>query len=110
MMPWTRISDAHARQRHYRGTHEARYRDGDQCRYCGQPVLWHRTLHGPPANSGRYVQLPAGGLVVACNSCVRLGEQADMGMVLLPPPTTPVYTERTRAWLAAIGYPVGDGR
>lgn len=90
-----------------------RVRDGDGCRYCGDPVIWGDQKSG---RGGTYDHLRPGEagtvetFVVACRSCngSRQDDRPafDKEHPLLPEPVKPYYSQSTAQWLARNGVHV----
>lgn len=106
---WERQRDSDRRNTDL--TMPVRLRDGDDCRYCGNPVNWADRKSG---RGGTYDHRDPGRpatvetYVVSCRSCNsrRLNdEHADDNVPLLPPPTIPNYRGKTREMLEAFYGP-----
>ncbi|GAB3889034.1 hypothetical protein [Terrabacter terrigena] len=102
---WDRQRDSDRRNKDL--TMPVRLRDGDACRYCNQVVSWSDHRSG---RAGTYDHREPGQAatvetyVVACKQCnsARLNdEHADTKHPLLPVPTVPYYTAKTRSVLEA---------
>lgn len=74
-----------------------RMRDGDGCRYCARVVIWKDTRSARGGTLDHVI--PDGDdLVVACRGCNGRKQDrslAEAGMVLLPVPLEPYYSEHT---------------
>ena len=92
-----------------------RRRDGDNCRYCGQPVYWRgqkspRSASLDHRNPGEPATVET--VVVACQKCNselrrHKGEELEQ---LRPAPAAPRYGKVTALYLAENGYLVLDER
>lgn len=81
-------------------TVKARLRDGDNCRYCGDPVNWRdrKSLMGATWEHVNIANQPTqlDEFVVCCFECNR--EPSSRGP-LLPPPAKPVYGDDTKRFV-----------
>ena len=90
-----------------------RLRDGDQCRYCPNVVVW---MGRTSPRRGTFDHLRPGeeaqgpeDLVVACHSCNAARRENrdgwDKANPLQPPPAAPIYGVTTARFLTENGYP-----
>lgn len=92
-----------------------RKRDGDNCRWCGNRVVWKGRKHG---RKGSYDHLEPGKpatvetMVVACTSCNSARGKTPIGTegwTLRPAPVEPYYTQGTIDWLRGFGVSLETG-
>lgn len=92
-------------------TGAVRFRDGDECRYCGVVVNWddRKSNRGGTYDARGGHPATVGDLVVACQACNGgrgNDPNADERYPMRPTPAKPVYSATTAAFLEKRGYVV----